>query len=112
MATLQGLVTSLTVLNNDHAVGDIYQEVGQGVGQQLFVHQFVDGPFPLTHNFEENTKIPGIGNITGVRDSHAPVALSESEDEITENNAVFLNISGIAFIAMTMILQYTTLHVG
>ena len=88
LATLQGLVTSLTVLNNDHPVGDIYQEVGQGVGQQLFVHQLVDGPLPLTHNFEKNTKIARICNITSVRHSHAPVALSESEDEITENKAV------------------------
>ena len=90
MATLQGLVTSLTVLNNDHAVGDIYQEVGQGVGQQLLVHQFVDGALPLTHNFEKNTKIAGVGNITSVGHSHAPlVVLSESEDEITENKTEY-----------------------
>ena len=61
--------------------------------------------------FEKNTKIAGICNITSVRHSHGPVALSESEDEITENKTVFLNISGLAFIVMTMpmLLQYTTL---
>ena len=63
-------ITILGVLHYHGAVGDVDDEVGQDVGQQLLVDQLVDRPLPFVENFHENTETAGIGHITSIGYSH------------------------------------------
>ena len=63
-------ITILGVLHYHCAVGDVDDEVGQDVGQQLLVDQLVHWALPFVENLDKNTKTARVGHITSVGDCH------------------------------------------